>query len=168
MNELYILRHGIAVPHGMQGVPEDERPLTPKGEQRIRQIGRGLAALGLKLDRIFTSPLPRARRTAQIVAQELELVDRLETSSVLDADSDAQEIRDWLRERTENRLMIVGHNPALSDLVGLLTLDELDKLPVELKKGGIAALSTSPLLGHRMHLDWIAPPGLLRRLAGAE
>ncbi len=165
MRELHILRHGIAVPHGTPGVPEDGRPLTPKGEQRIREVGRGLAALGLKLDRIITSPLPRARRTAQIVVQELNLVDRLEISSVLGADSDSQAIRDWLRERPEDRLMIVGHNPSLSDLVGLLILGEAGKLPVELKKGGIAALSSTPLSRYGFDLDWIVPPRLLRRLA---
>ena len=62
---------------------DDERPLTPKGEERMRQIGRGLVALGLKLDRIVTSPLVRARRTAQIVAQELDLVELLEVSTAL-------------------------------------------------------------------------------------
>jgi phosphohistidine phosphatase len=165
MNELYILRHGIAVPHGTPGVAEDDRPLTPKGEQRMRQIGRGLAALGLKVDRIVTSPLLRARRTAQIVAQELAIVDRLETSSALLIDSDAHAIRGWLRERSESSLMIVGHNPALSDLVGLLTLGEEGRLPVELKKGGIAALSSAPLAGPRFKLEWLAPPALLRRLA---
>ena len=60
--------------------------------------------------------------------------------------------------------MIVGHNPSLSDLVGLLTLGDAGKLPLELKKGGIAALSTSALLKPRYHLDWIAPPALIRRI----
>jgi phosphohistidine phosphatase len=164
MAELYVLRHGIALPHGTLGMTDDERPLTPKGEDRMRQIGQGLAALGLKLDRIITSPLVRARRTAQIVAQELGLVDQLEVCSALSADSNAESIRDWLRERSEARIMIVGHNPSLSDLVGLLTVGEIGKLPLELKKGGIAALSSSAVLNSRYHLDWIAPPALLRRL----
>ena len=64
MHELYILRHGIAIPHGTPGVPEDERPLTPKGEKRIKEVGRGLAAFGLELDRIITSPLPRSPHRA--------------------------------------------------------------------------------------------------------
>ncbi len=46
MNELYILRHGIAVDPGTPGIPDDERPLTPKGEKRMRQIARGLAPAG--------------------------------------------------------------------------------------------------------------------------
>jgi phosphohistidine phosphatase len=164
MNELYILRHGIAVPHGTPGVADDDRPLTPKGEERMKEIGRGLAEIDLEVDRIITSPLPRARRTAQIVAQELDLVDRLETSEVLRADSDASTIRDWLRARTENRLMIVGHNPAFTELVGLLLVGDAGTLPLELKKGGIAALSVSAISGPRYTLEWIAPPRLLRRL----
>jgi phosphohistidine phosphatase len=165
MKELFILRHGIAVPYGTIGVPDDERPLTPKGEERMKQVGRGLAALGVQVDRIITSPLPRARRTAQIVAAELNLVDRLETSTILTAGSEPQTIADWLRERTEDRLMIVGHNPDLSDLVGLLILGGTGLLPFDLKKGGIAALSSSPRTGPRFRLDWAAPPSVLRRLA---
>jgi phosphohistidine phosphatase len=168
MNELYIVRHGIAVPHGTPGVADDERPLTRKGEKRMKEIGRGLAAIDLEVERIVSSPLPRARRTAEIVAQELDLVDRLEISEVLTAGSDAATIRDWLRERTEDRLMIVGHDPAFSDLVGLLVLGEAGKLPLALKKGGIAALSSSAVSGPRFELDWIAPPRLLRRLGNGK
>lgn len=164
MKELYILRHGIAVPHGTLNVPDDDRPLTPKGEERMKEIGRGLARLDVKPDRIITSPLPRARRTAQIVAAELGMTDHLETSTVLAADSDAQAVADWLRGRTEQRLMIVGHNPTLSDLVSFLLLGEIGQLAFELKKGAIAALSTSPYSAHRFQLDWAAPPALLRRL----
>jgi phosphohistidine phosphatase len=164
MTELYILRHGIAVPHGLPGISEEERPLTPKGERRMRQVGRGLAALGLELDKIVTSPLPRARRTAQLVAQELGLVDSLETSTMLSAGAEPLGLRDWLRKRAEERLMIVGHNPDLSDLVSLLILGEIGKFPFELKKGGIVALTTAPHLGPLFQLDWTAPAGLVRRL----
>jgi phosphohistidine phosphatase len=164
MTELFILRHGIAVPHGMPGIPDDERPLTSKGERRMRQVGRGLAALRLDVERIVTSPLPRARRTAEIVAQELGLVDTLETTTMLSAGADAHSLRDWLQDRAEDRLMIVGHNPDLSDLVGLLILGEVGRFPFELKKGGIAALSATPHSGPLFQLEWTAPAGLLRRL----
>ena len=65
MTELFILRHGIAVPHGTQGIADDERPLTSKGERRMRQVGRGLTALRLDVERIVTSPLPRAWRSGK-------------------------------------------------------------------------------------------------------
>ena len=164
MTDLFILRHGIALPHGTPGIPDDERPLTPKGERRVREVGRGLAALQLDVEKIVTSPLPRARRTAEIVAQELGLFDKLEVASILSAGADPHTLRDWLRDRPEERLMIVGHNPDLSDLVSLLILGNVGRFPFELKKGGVAALSAGPHTGPHFQLEWAAPPGLIRRI----
>lgn len=118
----------------------------------------------LEVERIVTSPLPRARRTAQLVAQELGLAEALETSTMLSAGADPRALRDWLRDRAEECLMIVGHNPELSDLVGLLILGDVGRFPFELKKGGVAALSTTPQSGDLFQLDWTAPSGFLRRL----
>jgi phosphohistidine phosphatase len=168
MKDLYILRHGIAVQPGTPGIPDGQRPLTPKGEKRMQQIARGLRRLDLKLDRIITSPLPRARATAEIVADELESGDRLESADVLRAGADASTIRDWLRARTEDRLMIVGHNPALTDLITLLVLGATRPQPqvCELKKGAIAALKPSTIAPDRYELLWVATPRLIRRLVG--
>jgi phosphohistidine phosphatase len=110
--------------------------------------------------------LPRAHRTAQIVAQELKQVERLEIATALTAGADAQSIADWLATRAESRLLIVGHDPAFSDLVGLLLTGGVGKLSCELKKGGIAALFHSPLGGTGYSLGWIATPGLMRRVRG--
>jgi phosphohistidine phosphatase len=131
----------------------------------MRQNARGLRRLGIELDRIISSPLPRAWETAEIVADALGMSDRLEASEFLRADRDAASIRDWVQARSEDRLMIVGHNPSLSELLGLLVTGTADFLLCELKKGGIAALSTRDEGG--MALDWIAPPRILRRLADA-
>ena len=168
MTDLFILRHGIAIPHGTPGIADDERPLTSKGERRIHQVGRGLAALRLGVEKIVTSPLPRARCTAQIVAQELDLIDKLETSTMLSAGADPHGLQDWLRNRSEDRLMIVGHNPDLSDLVGLLILGGIGGFPFELKKGGLAALSARPHTEPHFQLEWTAPAGLIRRLKREE
>lgn len=169
MKELIIVRHGIAVDPGTPGIPDDERPLTSKGRRRMREVARGLRPLDLRLDRIVTSPLPRAFATAEIVAEVLNADDVLETADVLRAGSDAQAIRDWLLERTEDRLMIVGHNPSLSDLVSLLVLGGgagPQQHICELKKGGLAALRASEAAPDRFDLLWVATPRLFRRLAG--
>jgi phosphohistidine phosphatase len=163
MDELTILRHGIAVEHGTPGIPDDDRQLTPKGEKRMREIAAGLAEIGLELDKIVTSPLPRARRTAEIVALALDLEDRLETADVLRAGGPAQAAADWLRNRQEARLMIVGHNPMLDELLSLLVLGDPHALPFSLKKGAVAALHRWTENPDRFDLDWLAPPRLLRR-----
>lgn len=165
LNNLYILRHGIAVPHGAPDVADDDRPLTPKGESRMREIGKGLARLDLGIERIVTSPLPRARRTAEIAAESLKLSETLEDADALRSGADPAAIRDWLRGRAESRLMIVGHNPALSDLVDRLVLDDVNAMLVDIKKGGVAALLHVGGSGDRYRIEWIATPGLLRRLS---
>jgi phosphohistidine phosphatase len=167
MKELYILRHGIAVEHGTPGIPEDERPLTAKGEKRMRQIARALVKLELELDRIVTSPLPRACATAEIVADALELEGRVEISKVLKVGASASAIREWLAERTEDRLMIVGHNPTLSDLLTLLVLGRVQPPICDLKKGGIAALVPTAGGPGRYDISWVATPRLIRGLSGA-
>jgi phosphohistidine phosphatase len=129
------------------------------------QIGRGLRRLGLKPDRIVTSPLPRASETAAIVAATLGMSDRLETADALHAQRIAPEIRDWLLARTEGCLMIVGHNPTFSRLIGLLAAGQEEPWLCELKKGGVAALSSREEGGFA--IDWIAEPRLLRLVADA-
>src|SRR4051812_42779262 len=132
MTELYLLRHGIAVLRGTPEIPDDERPLTSEGEKRMRQIGRGLRRLDLKLDRIVSSPLPRALTSAEIVANALRMTDRLETADALRAEKDSSTIREWVQGRSEERLMLVGHNPSFADLIGLLITGGSVPLPCEL------------------------------------
>ena len=97
MNELYLLRHGIAVDPVSSGMPDDARPLTEKGIKRMRQIAGGLRTLDLELEAIVSSPLVRAKETAEIVAVALGMRDRLETSNVLETGSDPAKIERWLR-----------------------------------------------------------------------
>ena len=160
MNRLYLLRHGLAVAPGTPEIADDDRPLTPEGERRVRQVARGCKRLGLKLDRIATSPLPRAHRTAEIVADALGVTDLLEVVDGLRAGRDARSIAAWLATRSDPRLLVVGHNPTLSELVGLLVVG-LDGPPIcELHKAGIAALVGEP--GGPYTIDWIARPRLFR------
>jgi phosphohistidine phosphatase len=165
INNLYILRHGIALPHGTPGVADDDRPLTPEGEARMREVGEGLSRLDLKIERIVTSPLPRARSTADIVADPLKLRGSIEEADVLRSGTGPAAIREWLNRRPEARLMIVGHNPSLSDLIGLLVLDDPDAKVVDLKKGGVGALVHDGNTGGHYQIEWVATPGLLRELS---
>jgi phosphohistidine phosphatase len=164
MIELYLVRHGIAVDPGTPGIPDDERPLTPKGEKRMKQVARGLRALDLKLDRIVSSPLPRASKTAAIIAETLDARGILEISNVLQAGTPAATVLRWLRERTEDRLMLVGHNPTLSDLVSLLVLGSAQPRICDLKKGGIAALTQTVAAKDLYDVNWLATPRLFREL----
>src|SRR5512145_3028365 len=68
--QVLIIRHAIAVPRGTPDIPDDERPLTKRGRQRFRSAARGLARLVKRPDFVLSSPLPRAKETAEIAARE--------------------------------------------------------------------------------------------------
>ena len=70
---LYLMRHGIALTRDDPSVAHDaERPLTGKGVKRMRKAAKGLRELAIRFDSILTSPLSRARQTADIVASTLD------------------------------------------------------------------------------------------------
>src|SRR3979411_2729844 len=70
--KLYFLRHGEADwPNWNK--PDDERPLTERGKKEMKKVAAFLARLDLSLDHIVTSPLPRAKQTAEPVAKRLKL-----------------------------------------------------------------------------------------------
>ncbi len=166
MDRLYVLRHGVAVPSGTPGIADDDRPLTPEGEHEVDRIAKRLKRLRLDAERIVTSPLPRARRTAVLIAQRLGLAGTLEDADVLRSGESAESIADWLAGRSERRLMIVGHDPAFSDLVGLLVTGSADPPLCELEKAGVAALRGRG--DGRYLLDWLATPRLLLKRRRAE
>ena len=96
MKRLIVVRHGIAIPRETPGVPDEDRPLTPKGERRIQQVARGLKALDLDPERIVSSPLPRALRTAELIAEVLDRSQRIETSEMLRPEATGSSLRTWL------------------------------------------------------------------------
>ena len=70
---LYLLRHGIAADPSLPEFTNDaERPLTPKGQRRLRQIVKAMGAFNLSFDVIFSSPYVRTKQTAEIVAKSLK------------------------------------------------------------------------------------------------
>ena len=159
MIALYIVRHGLAVPYGTPGIADDDRPLTPKGRRRVRQIAQGLRILGVEPGRIVTSPLPRAKETARILSEVFELGVDPEDETTLRAGNPAGAILAWLQEQSEERLTIVGHDPAFSDLAGMLVRGTG---VCELAKGGVAAFVGASI--SELKLEWLATPRLLRRI----
>lgn len=162
MRQIYVLRHGIAYPHGTSRFEDDDRPLTSKGRRRMVQVARGLLRLKVCPERILTSPLPRARETSQIVAKGLGLADRLEVADELRPNRSADSIRDWLSGQEGEIVMIIGHNPAFSELISLLPIGRVAPIVREVKKGGVACFSVDD--GGTFRLEWLAPPRLIRRL----
>jgi phosphohistidine phosphatase len=67
--EVYMLRHGDAVPRGTPGYPNDDRPLTEGGVKKLTEAAKAIPGLAGSLDVIVSSPLIRALDTAKIAAE---------------------------------------------------------------------------------------------------
>jgi phosphohistidine phosphatase len=168
---LYLLRHGIAVEPDAPGLKSDaERPLTPKGKNRLRQIAKAMDALGLSCDLILSSPYVRARQTAEIVAKALKRQKKLKFSDELAPGGNPkaliQQLND-LRPQPKN-ILLVGHEPYLSKLLALLTAGNTT-MEIDFKKGGLARLETIELsYGRCATLAWLLAPRHLVLMAGAR
>lgn len=165
---LYFMRHGIAVDRGDAAKPSDdrERALTPKGIKRMQKAAKGLLSLSLPLDRLLTSPLARARQTAQIVAEVLHMVDRLEEIQELCPDRSVQDLLSGLAAYSgKNNILLIGHEPLLSSTVSFL-LSGKAGAEIRLKKGGICCLEVDSLPPkERPILNWALAPKQLRLMA---
>ncbi len=167
--ELYVMRHGIALPREEnRGRSDAERPLTGDGVRKTGEAAQGLVRLGVACDRIFTSPLVRARQTAEIAAKALKLDDRIEEWPELGAQGSNEALLRRIRAaagvKKLKAAMLVGHEPQLSELVSLFLSGRPD-LSVDFKKAGVCCLElmAAPAWGHAT-LMWFLTPNHLRRL----
>lgn len=112
---LWLLRHGEAEPHART---DAERELTRHGRKDVLHSAAQLA--GRPLGAILASPYVRAQQTAELVRDALGFRSAIGTAPWLTPDSDPREALNFLAERGEQDLLLVTHNPFVSDLAGLL------------------------------------------------
>ncbi len=151
---IYILRHGEAG-RSQAGPQDDARTLTDEGRDEMREVARRLAALGVDVDAILTSPLPRARETAEIAAEALGLRDSLVEDRTLAPGCTPGMFQSAVMRLGVTRVMLVGHEPDLSDLIGWLTGGLVD-----LPKAGFARLA-GDFEPDRATLKWLLTPDVL-------
>jgi phosphohistidine phosphatase len=169
--ELYLLRHGVAVQRGTPGYKNDRlRPLTPDGRRRLAAVALGLRRLGVSVDVIFSSPLARARDTAELIADRLGLDRHVTTSPLLAPDADTGRLLaevETMLSRTSASVLLVGHEPDLSRLASVLVFGEEGGL-IKLRKGGLLKLTAAEWRhGRRARLEFLLTPEQLQRLGAA-
>ena len=164
---LYIVRHAIADPHGTPNVKDDDRSLTAEGVRKMQDAAEGLRRLGYIPDLIYTSPLVRAARTAEILREvfgrglEAKNLPALAPSGARDEVYRAI-ASSW---KTYNSLMIVGHQPSLGEIAREILGGSQEDF-IEFKKGGACAIDLvaggRPPKGIMISL---LTPAILRRIA---
>ncbi|HEY2783304.1 MAG TPA: phosphohistidine phosphatase SixA [Steroidobacteraceae bacterium] len=161
--ELLIIRHAIAFERNRRRWADDaERPLSPPGIKRSRKAAAGLRDLCEVPDRLLSSPLVRARQTAEILT-EVAGWPPAEIAPELTPGKGAVAVLAWLSRDRSKRIALVGHQPDLSALLAACLLNDGSELPIEMKKNAVACLSFGgrARVG-RAALTWLATPRMLR------
>ena len=130
--QLWLLRHGEAVPH--ESKPDADRELTPRGERQAVAAGQGLARLGVEFAACYTSPKVRARDTARLACDALN-IEPQEAQSLENGFGREDALELLMAHDDHARVLVVGHEPSFSQVVHDLTGARID-----FKKGGVAAV----------------------------
>lgn len=140
--DIYLIRHGIAADKG-DFEHDRDRPLIPKGEDRTKRVAQRLKELGIEFELMLTSPLVRAKQTAQILLNA-GLAATLEENEQLAPEGNLQDfLQNWENSRyakLKGALALVGHEPDLSQWAEQLVWGSIQEKMV-LKKSGIIGLS---------------------------
>lgn len=162
MTTLYFLRHASAGVHFPSAKRDEKRALDKEGIEQCGYIGRALTALGVQVDVIVSSPLKRCTQTASLVGNELGHEGKLQLDAALRPEATLPDFRKLLEKYArQEAIMVVGHNPNLSQFLGAVICDSGCEASLELKKGAVAKVEMRRSFGT---LQWCVTPKVLRVL----
>jgi phosphohistidine phosphatase len=162
-HELYLIRHGIAAERGDAWPDDAKRPLTEQGMTRLRKGARGLVALVGSFDVVITSPLVRAKQTADIVASVFDPRPPIVTIDSLAPEGSVQAVlADLEKQSRRERIVLVGHEPGIGELAARLAGS---RSSFEFKKGAVCRIDVETLPPARPGtLRWFVTPKILRMI----
>lgn len=160
---LYLVRHGIASRRGDAWPDDTKRPLTSTGIAKMRNVVQGLRVINVTIDLVLTSPLVRAKQTAELLVQGLKPTPALACLAALAPGVSPLEVAQALGSfRKHRRIALVGHEPGIGELAGWLVGS---RSPLPFKKGAVCRIDVAALPpSGEGRLTWLAPPRLLKRL----
>jgi phosphohistidine phosphatase len=159
---LYFLRHANAGEHFASPKKDEKRALDKEGIEQCGYIGRGLNALDVQIEVMVSSPLKRATQTASLVGNELGFEGKIQLDPGLRPEAGLADFRKLLEKYSKQEsIMVVGHNPNLSQFLGAIVSDSGCEASIELKKGAVAKVEMRRSSGT---LQWCVTPKVFRAL----
>lgn len=157
--KLFLLRHA----HAVSEAEDPVRPLSERGRDQMRALTDFLLTRSsLEVERVWHSPLTRARETADLFCEQLGIKGtRREIDGLLPFD----DVRGVARRLSGfgHPLLVVGHEPHLGRLVSMLVCGNTDQEVVDFKKGALLCLEREATKSHTIlwRIRWLITPGLL-------
>jgi phosphohistidine phosphatase len=162
---IYFLRHASAGERVGNPKKDEKRALDQTGVEQCGYVGRALAAMDVQVDVIISSRLKRAAQTASLVGNEMGYEGKLQLEDALRPETTFADFR-RLIDKYANReaIMVVGHNPNLSEFLGRCVSQTGCEAAIDLKKGAVAKVEMARNSGA---LYWCLTPKILRTLYAA-
>jgi phosphohistidine phosphatase len=159
---IYFLRHASAGEHFVNPKKDEKRALDKEGIEQCGYVGRALAAIEAQVDVIISSPLKRATQTASLVGNEMGYEGKLQVEAALRPGATFADFRKMLEKYSrQESIVVVGHNPNLSQFLGTVISESACEASVDLKKGAVARVEMRRSSGT---LQWCWTPKALRAL----
>lgn len=165
--DIYFLRHANAGEPKLNSAKDEKRPLDKLGIEQSHDVGRALAALDVSADAIISSPLTRALQTASVVANEIGYEEKVIIDAALRPGASYEQFQELLsRHIRKDAIMVVGHNPNLTEFLNKLLAGGAALHALELKKGSIARVEK---VGRKPAvLRWCMTPKVVRSIQMAS
>jgi phosphohistidine phosphatase len=161
---VYFLRHASAGQSLLNPKKDEKRALDKEGIEQCGYVGRALTAIDVQVDVIISSPLKRATQTASLVGNEMGYEGKLQIDEGLRPEATFVDFRRLLEKyANQESIMVVGHNPNLSQFLGTV-IGESGEASTDLKKGAVARVEMRRSSGT---LQWCLTPKILRNLYAA-
>ncbi len=159
---IYFLRHASAGERFVNPKKDEKRALDKEGLDQCGYVGRALAAMDVQVDVVISSPLKRATQTASLVGNEMGYEGKLQIETALRPGASFADFRRMLEKYAAlESVMVVGHNPNLSQFLGAAISESGGEASIELKKGAVARVDMRRSSGT---MQWCWTPKALRAL----
>lgn len=162
--ELYLMQHGSCLPKEI----DPNQPLSPVGAEQVMKSAEAARRLGLGFDAIVTSPKPRARETATMVASAWDFpTGSIHVTEAVKAMAEPKDTLAYLQTLgPQEAIFVAGHLPNLGKLASFLLTSE-QELNIAIENGGLLRLDAPQLAPGNATLRWYLTPMQLQIIAGS-
>lgn len=162
---IYFVRHASAGERVLNPKKDEKRPLDADGIEQCGQVGRALAAINVQPDVIISSPLKRATQTASLIGNEIGYEGKLQLEPAMRPEASFAEFRRMLEKYAKHEaIMVVGHNPSITDFLARLITKSGSAALIEFKKGAVARAESER---QSARLNWFITPKIARSVQAA-
>jgi phosphohistidine phosphatase len=162
---IYFIRHASAGQRVLNPKKDEKRPLDADGIEQCGHVGRALAAMNVQPDMIISSPFKRATQTASLIGNEIGYEGKLQLEPAMLPEASFADFRRMLEKYAKyDAIMVVGHNPSITDFLGRIITKSGTAALADFKKGAVAC---TEIERQAASLKWFFTPKMVRSIQAA-